>query len=354
MKIMKAIDRVPGGLMVLPLFLGMIINTFFPNLLKIGGYTEALSGSGYNTILGLYLFAAGAKMTLKTAPRMLKRGFGIMIAKVGVAVAISMAVAKFANGNLYGLSTLALLVALSDTNGGMFMALTSSMGDEEDVGTYVPQSIETGPFLTMIILVGAGLADIPWKDMVSVIAPILVGAVLGNLDDDLRRFVGEREALIVPFMGFTLGQRIDLESVVKGGPAGIGLGVLVFVVTGLVCIIVDKLLGGTGIAGAAASSTAGNSTAVPTAIATADPTYAAIAPIATVQVTAAFILTAVLTPLLTAWVYRRVHADDHLEATVPPIPRPASPELDETIMRPVAARQFDDPMPPRVSPYIKR
>ena len=61
---------------------------------------------------------------------------------------------------------------MSDTNGGMFMALTSVMGDKEDAGTYVPQSIETGPFLTMMILVGAGLANIPWLTMVSVIAPI--------------------------------------------------------------------------------------------------------------------------------------------------------------------------------------
>lgn len=308
MKIMQVVNRVPGGLMVVPMFIGMIINTFFPTLLKIGGYTEALSGSGYNTVLGLYLFTVGTKMTLRTAPRMLVRGFGMMFVKVGVAVAIALSVAYFLNGDLFGLSTLALLVAFSDTNGGMFMALTSAMGDKEDVGTYVPQSIETGPFLTMIILVGAGLANIPYLTMVSVIAPIFVGAILGNLDDDLRDFFGSKEALIVPFMGFTLGQNINLSNIVAGGAQGIALGVAVVAVTGVVCIIADKLLGGSGIAGAAASSTAGNSTAVPKAIATADPTYALIAPIATVQVTASFIVTAVLTPLLTAWMARRVQA----------------------------------------------
>ena len=308
MKIYKFINKVPGGLMVVPLFIGMIINTFFPNLLKIGGFTEALSGAGYPTVLGMYLFTVGTKMTLKTAPRMLKRGFGIMFVKVGMATLIALSVAKFFGGDVFGLSTLALLVALSDTNGGMFMALTSAMGDKEDVGTYVPQSIETGPFLTMIILVGAGLANIPYLTMVSVIAPIFVGAILGNLDDDLRDFFGSKEALIVPFMGFTLGQNINLSNIVAGGAQGIALGVAVVAVTGVVCIIADKLLGGSGIAGAAASSTAGNSTAVPKAIATADPTYALIAPIATVQVTASFIVTAVLTPLLTAWMARRVQA----------------------------------------------
>ncbi|MBV9974598.1 MAG: 2-keto-3-deoxygluconate permease, partial [Hyphomicrobiales bacterium] len=277
MKILQTINKVPGGLMVVPMFIGMVINTFFPHLLKIGGFTEALSGAGYPTILGMYLFTVGTKMTLNTAPRMLKRGFGILLAKVGVATLFALLVAKLFGGEIWGLSTLAILVAMSDTNGGLFMALTSAMGDKEDAGTYVPQSIETGPFLTMVILVGAGLADIPWWSMVAVIAPIAAGAILGNLDDDIREFFGSREPLIVPFMGFTLGQTINLGNVVQGGIAGIGLGVFVLVVTGFICIVADKLLGGRGIAGAAASSTAGNSTAVPKAVALADPTYAAIA-----------------------------------------------------------------------------
>src|SRR5579864_2637830 len=255
MRIYQTINKVPGGLMVVPLFTGMVINTFFPNLLKIGGFTQALSDVGYPTILGMYLFTVGTKMTLNAAPRMLKRGFGIMAAKVGVATLIAVSVGKFFGGDIFGYSTLALLVAMSDTNGGMFMALTSVMGDKEDAGTYVPQSIETGPFLTMVILVGAGLANIPWLTIVSVIAPIAAGALLGNLDDDIREFFGSREPLIVPFMGFTLGQTINLGNVVQGGIAGIGLGLFVLVVTGFVCIVADKLLGGRGIAGAAASST---------------------------------------------------------------------------------------------------
>ena len=125
---------------------------------------------------------------------------------------------------MFGYSTLALLVAMSDTNGGMFMALTSVMGDKEDAGTYVPQSIETGPFLTMVILVGAGLANIPWLTIVSVIAPIAVGALLGNLDEDLREFFGSHEPIIVPFMGFTLGQTINLSAVVTAGIPGVDAG----------------------------------------------------------------------------------------------------------------------------------
>jgi 2-keto-3-deoxygluconate permease len=306
MKIYRSITRVPGGMMVVPLFIGMILNTFFPDLLKIGGFTQALTGAGYPTILGMYLFTVGTKMTVRTAPRMLARGFGIMLAKVGTATLLMLIVAHVFGGNLLGVSTLAVMVAMSDTNGGMFLALTSVMGDKEDAGTYVVQSIETGPFLTMLIFVGAGLAVIPWLTMVSVIAPIVVGAILGNLDEDLKTFFGSHEPIIVPFMAFTLGQTINLSAVVTAGIPGIALGVTVLVVTGFVCIGADRLLGGSGIAGAAASSTAGNSAAVPQAVALADPSYAAIAPAATVQVAASVIVTAILTPALTSWWFRRV------------------------------------------------
>src|SRR6185436_17250311 len=195
-------------------------------------------------------------------------------------------------------------VAMSDTNGGMFLALTSVMGNKEDSGTYVAQSIATGPFLTMLIFVGTGLAVIPWLTMVSVIAPIVAGAILGNLDEDIKDFFGSHEPIIVPFMAFTLGQTINLKAVVTAGAPGVVLGVTVLIVTGFVCIIANRLFGGSGVAGAAASSTAGNSAAVPQAVALADPTYAAVAAAATVQVTASVIVTAILTPLLTSWVYR--------------------------------------------------
>ena len=70
-------------------------------------------------------------------------------------------------------------------------------------------------------------------------------------------------------------------------------------------ILADKASGGSGIAGAAASSTAGNAVATPAAVALADPAMSSIAQIATPQVAASTITTAILTPLLTTYVFRR-------------------------------------------------
>src|SRR4029077_2848351 len=104
MKIYQSVTRVPGGLMVVPLFIGMVLNTFFPTLLQIGGFTQALTGTGYPTILGMYLFTVGTKMTMRTAPRMLARGFAIMAAKVGVATVLALIVAHWFGGTVFGLS----------------------------------------------------------------------------------------------------------------------------------------------------------------------------------------------------------------------------------------------------------
>jgi 2-keto-3-deoxygluconate permease len=226
---------------------------------------------------------------------------------------------------------------MNDTNGGMFLALTSTFGTKEDAGTYVVQSVETGPFVTMLVLVGAGLAVIPWLTMVSVIAPIAAGAILGNLDKELREFFGRHEPIIVPFMAFTLGEGINLKSVTTAGIPGILLGVGVLVITGIVCIAADRLLGGSGIAGAAASSTAGNAAGTPQAVAIADPTYAAIAPIATVQVAASVIVTAILTPILTAFVHRRLKRRERETQALAPVASPVTGD-DE-------AGQIDHPQP---------
>jgi 2-keto-3-deoxygluconate permease len=62
----------------------------------------------------------------------------------------------------------------------------------------------------------------------------------------------------------------------------------------------------------------------------ADPSYAAIAPVATVQVAASVIVTAVLTPILTSFVYKRVQRQRALEAQAAPavMPLAAAPGDD--------------------------
>jgi len=305
MKIKATIEKVPGGMMVIPLLLGAIIKTFFPAFLKIGGFTTALAVNPL-AILGVFLVCMGAGMDVKASPKAIKIGVIQTLTKYGVAVVVGLLVGHFfGEKGLWGISSLAFIAAMSSTNGGLYTALTAEFGTKEEVGAIAILSIKDGPFLTMIALGTAGLASIPFMTLVGVILPLVVGVLLGNLDPDMKAFLTKAGMVMIPFFAFGLGCGINLGTIYMAGFSGILLGLLTLIVCGFFTILTDKASGGTGIAGAANSSTAGNAVATPAAVALVDPSLTATAAIATPQVAAAVIITALLVPVLTAYVARR-------------------------------------------------
>lgn len=314
MQIKKAIDKVPGGMMIVPLLLGAIINTLFPTAAKtFGGFTGALL-TGSLPLLAAFYVCMGATIDFRATGHIVKKGGVLLLSKIGAAALVGIIAGKFmgngvvGGGVFAGFSVLAMVAAMNDTNGGLYMALMGQFGSKEDVGAYSVMSLESGPFLTMLTLGIAGLATFPWQTMVGAIIPLIVGMVLGNLDKEMRDFLGKAVPVLVPFFAFALGAGLNLKTVATAGFAGILLGVLVVVVTGVVLILADKATGGNGVAGISAASTAGNAAGVPAAVAASNPAYAAAAPQATALVAASVIVTAILVPIVTAWWARRVAA----------------------------------------------
>lgn len=306
--IKRTIERVPGGMMIVPLLIAAAINTIAPGTPKFfGSFTGALFSTGALTILAVFYVCMGATIRLRQAPYIVKKGGALFLTKVLVAIAIGLLLGHLlgerpvSSGFFAGLSTLAVVAAFNDTNGGLYMALMGQFGRAEDVGAYSIMSIESGPFLTMLTLGAAGLSAFPWQTLLGAILPLLVGIVLGNLDDELRDFLGRAVPVLIPFFAFALGAGIDLSNIWRTGVLGILLGLAVVGVTGFFLLLADKLTGGTGVAGLAAASTAGNAAAVPAIVAAANPAYRPAAAQATLLVATSVVVTAVCVPFVTAW-----------------------------------------------------
>lgn len=302
--IMNFVKKVPAGMMVVPLLLGCLINTFFPDALQIGGLTTALfSSAGSSTSVGILLFCMGTTLRLRDMPAVLKRGGLLLAAKFAIGAAIGILIGKcFGPAGFLGLTSLSVICAMTNSNGSVFFSLMTEFGDEKDCACMPILAINDGPFLTLIALGASGMADIPFMSLIAAVIPILAGMLLGNLDKKVGEFFGPAGAVIIPFTGFALGAGIDLASVIEGGLSGILLSILTIFVGGAFVTICDRVIGRRpGYAGWAVATTAGNAVAVPAAVALADPALQSMAASATVQVAASTVLTALFVPLIVSW-----------------------------------------------------
>lgn len=315
--------------MIVPLLLGAVITTFFPSTPKFfGSFTGALF-TGALPILAVFYVCMGASIDVKATPYILKKGGSLFAVKVGMGIVLGLILGHYlgeapVSGGLFaGLSALAIVAAMNDTNGGLYMALMGQYGKPEDVGAYSVMSVESGPFLTMVTLGVAGLSAFPWPTLVGSILPLAIGMLLGHLDRDMRAFLSKAVPVMLPFFAFALGAGLDLGKVWQAGLLGLGMGVAVVIVTGIPLYLVDRAIGGNGVAGVAAASTAGNAATVPAIIAAANPVYADAAKSATIIVAASVVVTAILVPIVTAWVARQKTAQAGVEAAPAANPKSA-------------------------------
>lgn len=308
MKILKSIQKIPGGIMVIPMVIGALINTFSPEALQIGSFTTALfSSSSVATLIGLTLFFIGTQMKLKEAPEALKRGTVLLLAKYAAGAILAVFVAKvFGLAGILGISSLAILSSLTNSNGGLYMALVGTYGDPQDMAAQSVLNINDGPFLTLITLGAAGLAEIPIMSLVAAIVPFLVGIVLGNLDSDIQTLMAPGVGIVLPFVGLGLGGTINFFDIVKAGPTGFILALMILVISGVPAFLADKFINKRpGYAGVATATAAGNSIATPAAVALIDPVYEPFVASATTQIAAAVIITAIIVPILTSFVAKK-------------------------------------------------
>src|ERR1700745_2867714 len=169
--IKRPVERLPGGMVVVPLLAGSILATFAPDTPQFFGSFTAALFSGALPILAVFYVCMGSTIDVKMTGYIAKKGGALFATKILLGVVVGLIAAHFLGelsinqGFFAGLSALALVAAINHTNGGLYMALVGRYGRTEDAAAYSIMSIESGPFLTMMSLGVAGLPAFPGQTL---------------------------------------------------------------------------------------------------------------------------------------------------------------------------------------------
>ena len=296
--------RFPGDTIVVPMLIGVVLNSFVPQVLQIGGFFTGIV-NGTSALVGVFLLFLGATIDVRSTPKAIKIGAVVIGTKVALSVLLGLGVAFLCNDNFLGLSSLAVISAVSVANNALYSGIVAQYDDDAVKGAVAITSLSVGPTVTMIALSSAGLASISVWSIVGSILPLIIGIALGNLSAWFKKTLSAGVTPSIIVVGFALGCGMSIQQLFQGGLSGILLGLVTVFVVGGITVLADKLTGGSGIAGAAISSTAASGVSNPGALAAVDPAYAAVAPIATAQVAASVLITSFLTPMLTSFVAKQ-------------------------------------------------
>ena len=90
----KLMQKVPGGLIIVPMLIGVLANTFIPNVLEIGGFTSGMFKTGTACLLGMFLLLNGASIDVKKIGMPLYKGCTLTLMKFVVGIVLGLLVAK--------------------------------------------------------------------------------------------------------------------------------------------------------------------------------------------------------------------------------------------------------------------
>lgn len=305
----QLMNRIPGGLMLIPLIIGSLLGTFAMGFLEMGSFTTALFQQSALPLIALLIFATGTQVTVRTSGPVLATAGVVLLFKSIIPATLVILLGQVVGiDGILGVSILALLVAVDNSNGGLWLAFTGRYGDKRDRGAYIASALNDGPFFSMLFLGASGLADIPVSAMVAAVIPFLLGMLVGNLNPHWREVLRPTPAIVIPFFALALGTGIDLNNIVTGGLGGLVVGAIVAPITGLLVYVGYRFVLRRGYRsgiGFAAGTTAGNAIATPAIVGMADPSFAPYVETATAQVAASVLVTAIVAPLLASLVLKR-------------------------------------------------
>lgn len=150
----KFFGKVPGGSILIPLFLFAIIGTIFPDLWKsLGGMSQQLFSGGALVLSGLLMFASGATIRLKDLPKLLKRFGSLTVAKLVFGVGLSIAfIFAFGMDGVFGINAVAFTAVMCACNPGVYASVIEEYGEPEEQGMFAIMMVLTTPAIPAAII----------------------------------------------------------------------------------------------------------------------------------------------------------------------------------------------------------
>jgi len=196
-------------------------------------------------------------------------------------------------------------------NPAINLSITDEYGDKEDAAIYpfaVIPSLPAIPLIIMSAYISGGLGGVDWMPVISVFLPLVVGIILGNLDQEFGKLFGACMPALMILLGWLLGQNMNLFEAIRTGPSGIIVTVMFILLSmPLMDLFETKILHFEGYSGIGLSTVAGVTTAVPAIVALALPQLSGYVASATAQILTASIITNILAPIIVRKLYGNRH-----------------------------------------------
>ena len=302
--LLNKMKKLPGGLVIIPLVIAVLLATFCPQVYQVGGYVTALFYDGNSCMMGFFLIVCGSAINIKQVGMPLYKGVTLTATKFLLGVIIGMLVSAICGPEGFlGIAPFVWIATITNSNGSLYISLSSQFGNATDTGAISILSLNDGPFFTLVALGATGLASIPFNSFVAVLVPLLIGFIWGNLDAGFRKACATAQPIVTFFMTIPIGAQTDINTIVTAGAAGIILG-LVSAATAVIFFFTNNILlpkKERNAMGAAIGTTALNSAMTPAAVGEADPSMAQYVDMATAQCATASVVTLFLCPFITAF-----------------------------------------------------
>jgi 2-keto-3-deoxygluconate permease len=304
--ILEKIKQIPGGLLLIPMVISALINTFLPEWKELGEpLTSLLTGKGVMTLLAINLFSAGTQLDKKELPSLLKKGMFFVGGRILICIGAGILFSRiFGPAGILGVSVVAFVTAIASTNPAIFLSLSLSLDRKADSALIGPMVFMTLPVIPLLALSFSKGSSFDILGLLILLLPFVIGYILGNRSEVVKSRYSKGNLIVLPFWGISVGSNVNLMKAFISFDSGLVLVLLFYLVAFLPLLVFDRFINKSdGFIPTATSTVAAVALIIPPLAAETNSAFLPFVESAQNQLATAFLLTSLLTPFLTKKIF---------------------------------------------------